>query len=90
MHFKAFVTFFLQEEAVMIRIINGIHSFQKAVELAPEVWLATLMRLLFKPETHAFIFDVLSALLKHTQYKIPEAFWLCISRYLREKVHPTI
>lgn len=64
------------------RLVNGFRSFQRAVSLAPEVWTAMLIRMFLKPEVLRFLLDVILALASHFHDKIPETFWLCISRLL--------
>ncbi|TVU39410.1 hypothetical protein EJB05_12828, partial [Eragrostis curvula] len=71
------------ERSKMIkRLVNGVQSFRQAINLAPDAWTAMLIRTLLKPESQHFLLDVVSALANHSCYKIPETFWLCISRYL--------
>ncbi|XP_077215019.1 protein kinase superfamily protein isoform X2 [Tasmannia lanceolata] len=72
-------------QAVIRRLINGFRSFRQAVNLAPEVWTSMLIRTALRPEVHRFTLDVLSALATHSCYKLPEAVWLCISRFLHSK-----
>ncbi|KAL6871477.1 hypothetical protein ACP4OV_014306 [Aristida adscensionis] len=71
------------ERSKMIRrLVNSIQSFRQAIRLAPDAWAAMLIRTLLKPESQSFVLDVILALASHSSYKIPETFWLCISRYL--------
>ncbi|GJN37220.1 hypothetical protein PR202_gb26179 [Eleusine coracana subsp. coracana] len=71
------------ERSKMIkRVVNGVQSFRQAIKLAPDAWTAMLIRTFLKAESQHFVLDVFSALAKHSSYKIPETFWLCISRYL--------
>ncbi|KAL5974084.1 hypothetical protein ACLOJK_030746 [Asimina triloba] len=72
----------LQGHATFTRLANGFKSFWRAVNSAPEVWAAMLIRLALKPEVHRFILDVISALARHSRLKLPEAFWLCVSTKL--------
>ncbi|GMP91640.1 hypothetical protein CsSME_00042245 [Camellia sinensis var. sinensis] len=72
--------------AMLMRVVNGLKSFRHAVKLAPEVWTAMLIRMTVKPEAHKFTFDIISALLIHFSRKIPETFWICISRILYKLV----
>ncbi|XP_028105566.1 probable tyrosine-protein phosphatase DSP4 isoform X2 [Camellia sinensis] len=72
--------------AMLMRVVNGLKSFRHAVKLAPEVWTAMLIRMTVKPEAHKFTFDIISALLIHFSRKIPETFWICISRILHKLV----
>ncbi|CAL5409659.1 unnamed protein product [Camellia sinensis] len=71
---------------MLMRVVNGLKSFRHAVKLAPEVWTAMLIRMTVKPEAHKFTFDIISALLIHFSRKIPETFWICISRILHKLV----
>ncbi|KAG1326894.1 Phosphatase 2C (PP2C)-like protein [Cocos nucifera] len=71
-----------ERDEVLKRLVNGFRSFQRAVSLAPEVWTAMLIRMFVKPEVHRFLWDIISALASHFHDKIPETFWLCISRLL--------
>ncbi|KAG9451414.1 hypothetical protein H6P81_011379 [Aristolochia fimbriata] len=73
------------DQAVATRILNGFRSFERAVKLAPAAWSSMLIRLLLKSEVHLFIYDVLSALVVHSRYKLPESLWFCISRYLHKR-----
>uniref|UniRef100_A0A0A9F9L7 Uncharacterized protein n=1 Tax=Arundo donax TaxID=35708 RepID=A0A0A9F9L7_ARUDO len=71
------------ERSKMIkRLVSGVQSFRQAINLAPDAWTAMLIRTLLKPESQKFVLDVFLALANHSSYKIPETFWLCISRYL--------
>ncbi|GMP34492.1 hypothetical protein CsSME_00007334 [Camellia sinensis var. sinensis] len=72
--------------AMLMRVVNGLKSFRHVVKLAPEVWTAMLIRMTVKPEAHKFTFDIISALLIHFSRKIPETFWICISRILHKLV----
>lgn len=67
---------------MIARLLKGFQSFRQAVNLAPEVWFAMLIRMLLKPEVHKFLLDIVTALFKHSRYRIPETFWLCLSRFL--------
>ncbi|OVA13035.1 UbiB domain [Macleaya cordata] len=62
--------------ATITRMVNGFQSFQRAVELAPAVWAAMLIRLAVKPEIHRFLTDIICALAKHSSKELPEAFCL--------------
>ncbi|WVZ63034.1 hypothetical protein U9M48_012709 [Paspalum notatum var. saurae] len=71
------------ERSKMIkRLVNTFQSFRQAINLAPDAWSAMLIRTLLKPESQKFVLDVFLALANHSSYKIPEAFWLCMSRFL--------
>ncbi|XP_073001400.1 uncharacterized protein [Typha latifolia] len=71
-----------ERSAVIRRLVNGFRSLRRAFSLAPEVWTAMLIRTSLKQEFHKFLFDILSALASHSRYKIPETFWLCMSRFI--------
>ncbi|OAY70063.1 Uncharacterized protein ACMD2_22316 [Ananas comosus] len=70
------------ESAVITRLVNGFHSIRQAVRSAPEVWTAMLIRMLLRREVHKFLFDVFTAFAIHSRSKVPEKFWLCLSRFL--------
>ncbi|XP_039117982.1 uncharacterized protein slr1919 isoform X1 [Dioscorea cayenensis subsp. rotundata] len=72
----------VEDNAMIARLLKGFQSFRQAVNLAPEVWFAMLIRMLLKPEVHKFLLDIVTALVKHSRYRIPETFWLCLSRFL--------
>ncbi|XP_059641022.1 uncharacterized protein LOC132283133 isoform X2 [Cornus florida] len=73
--------------AMLMRVVNGFQSLWYAVKLAPEVWTAMLLRMALKPEVHRFTFDIISALVQHSSHRIPETFWVCISRLLHKLVN---
>jgi hypothetical protein len=79
---KLYISFDMQRSKMIKRVVNGVQSFHQAIKLAPDAWTAMLIRTLLKPESQHFVLDVFSALANHSSYKIPETFWLCISRYL--------
>nr|CAD1832002.1 unnamed protein product [Ananas comosus var. bracteatus] len=70
------------ESAVITRLVNGFHSIWQAVRSAPEVWTAMLIRMLLRREVHKFLFYVFTAFAIHSRSKVPEKFWLCLSRFL--------
>ncbi|KAH7845862.1 hypothetical protein Vadar_006769 [Vaccinium darrowii] len=72
--------------AMLTRVVNGFKSFRHAMNLAPEMWTAMLIRMALKPEVHKFAFDIISTLVIHSTRKIPEALWICISRVLHKVV----
>ncbi|KAG5540793.1 hypothetical protein RHGRI_020880 [Rhododendron griersonianum] len=72
--------------AMLMRVVNGLKSFRHAINLAPEMWTAMLIRMALKPEVHKFAFDIISALVIHSTHKVPEALWICISRVLHKVV----
>lgn len=69
---------------MITRLANGFRSFYHAVKSAPEVWTAMLVRMALKPEVHRLAFNIISALARHSHFKIPEAVWLCTSRFLHK------
>ncbi|PNT75194.1 hypothetical protein BRADI_1g28540v3 [Brachypodium distachyon] len=72
------------ERSKMIRrLINGVQSFRQATSLAPDAWIAMLIRTVMKHESQRFVLDVFLALVNHSCNKIPETCWICISRYLK-------
>ncbi|XP_078162732.1 protein kinase superfamily protein isoform X3 [Carex rostrata] len=79
----------LERNAMISRVINGIKSLRDAVRLAPEAWIAMLIRTSVKPEMHRFLFDISSAMVNQSRMRLPETFWLCFSRFLHylEKQH---
>ncbi|XP_058222269.1 uncharacterized protein LOC131332206 isoform X2 [Rhododendron vialii] len=72
--------------AMLMRVVNGLKSFRHAINLAPEMWTAMLIRMALKPEVHKFAFDIISALVIHSTHKVPEALWICISGVLHKVV----
>ncbi|XP_057504638.1 uncharacterized protein LOC130788116 [Actinidia eriantha] len=66
--------------AMPMRVLNGFRSFRHAVNLAPDMWTAMLIRMALKPEVHKFTFDIISALLIHSSRKFPETLWVCMSK----------
>ncbi|KAJ3679234.1 hypothetical protein LUZ60_017245 [Juncus effusus] len=70
------------ESAMINRVIKGIKSLREAVRLAPEIWTAMFIRIMIKPEMNGFLFHVFRALERHSRFRIPETFWLCVSRFL--------
>lgn len=73
-------------DAVLTRVINGFRYLKQAINLAPEVWTGMLIRMSLKPEVHSFMLDIISALAIHFRHKIPETFWVCISKLLHKLV----
>ncbi|KAL5728971.1 hypothetical protein ACHQM5_001989 [Ranunculus cassubicifolius] len=71
-------------QAMISRVMNAFESLKHAVKLAPEVWMAMLMRLAVKSEVHQFGMDIICALVSHSGHKIPEATWLLISKFLHK------
>ncbi|CAI9759544.1 unnamed protein product [Fraxinus pennsylvanica] len=73
-----------ERKAMLMRVVNGFRSLQHAIKLAPDVWTAMLFRMSLKPEFQRFAFAIVSALASHSCRKIPETFWVCISRIIHE------
>lgn len=71
---------------MLTRVINGFRYLKQAINLAPEVWTGMLIRMSLKPEVHSFMLDIISALAIHFRHKIPETFWVCISKLLHKLV----
>lgn len=74
----------VQGDSAARRVVNGLLSLRTAVKSAPEVWAAMLLRMSLRPELHQFTVDVASALVMHSWEKIPETFWLFLSRLLHK------
>ncbi|CAA6662332.1 unnamed protein product [Spirodela intermedia] len=77
-------SFDMRADSVTKRVVNGLLSLRIAVRSAPEVWAAMLLRVSLRAELHQFIVDVVSALVMHSWKKIPETFWLFLSRLLHK------
>ncbi|XP_051129415.1 uncharacterized protein LOC127250269 [Andrographis paniculata] len=69
-----------EDEAMLLRVVNGLKSFRKAVVLAPGVWTAMALRLAAEPEFQRFACDTVSALLAHSRNKVPSTLWIWISK----------
>ncbi|KAJ8499070.1 hypothetical protein OPV22_009622 [Ensete ventricosum] len=69
-------------DALVMRLIDGFRSLQQAISLAPEVWTAMFLRTLVKSDTHKFLLDIFLSLAVYSRNKMPETFFLCISRLL--------
>ena len=76
------VSFAMQRSKMIRRLVNAVQSFRQAINLAPDAWSAMLIRTLLKPESQKFVLDVFLSLASHSSYKIPETFWLFMSRFL--------
>jgi aarF domain-containing kinase len=76
------VCFSMQRSKMIRRLVNAVQSFRQAINLAPDAWSAMLIRTLLKHESQKFVLDVFLSLASHSSYKIPETFWLCMSRFL--------
>jgi len=76
------VSFTMQRSKMIRRLVNAVQSFRQAINLAPDAWSAMLIRTLLKPESQKFVLDVFLSLASHSSYKIPETFWLFMSRFL--------
>ncbi|PIN13923.1 putative unusual protein kinase [Handroanthus impetiginosus] len=73
-----------EDQAMLLRVVNGLQSFRRAVMLAPDTWTAMAIRLALKPEFQRFAFDVVSALLAHSSHKVPSTIWVCISKIIHK------
>lgn len=76
--------FYQQGPTASARLNNGFQSLYRAVKAAPEVWAAMIIRLAAKPEIHRFNIEIIGALVKHSNKELPEALFLCISKYLHK------
>ncbi|XP_020583969.1 uncharacterized protein LOC110027043 isoform X2 [Phalaenopsis equestris] len=72
----------LERIDLISRIWLGLQSFGLAVSLAPSLWAALLIQMLLKPQFHIFLLDILTAVVSHYKHRLPESFWLRISRIL--------
>ncbi|XP_074560730.1 uncharacterized protein LOC141816906 [Curcuma longa] len=72
----------LEKDALATRLVNGFCSLRRAISLAPEVWGAMFLRTLAKSNTRRFLLDIFSSLAVHSGNKIPETFFLCISKFI--------
>ncbi|XP_020265885.1 uncharacterized protein LOC109841358 [Asparagus officinalis] len=72
----------LEKDAVITRLEKGLRSLRRAVSFAPEMWTVMLIRILVKPDAHRFLIELFSTLVDHYRIKLPETFWLCMSRFL--------
>lgn len=66
------------------RVVHGFQRLREAIKLAPIVWTGMLIRMALKPEVHRFSLDVISSIVMHIGRKIPDHFWVCISRFLHD------
>ncbi|KAL3818430.1 hypothetical protein ACJIZ3_004335 [Penstemon smallii] len=75
---------------MLLRVVSGFRSLRHAVKLAPDAWTAMAIRLSLKPEFQRFAFDLVSALLADSSYRLPDTTWICISRIIHKlvKSHP--
>ncbi|XP_071696174.1 uncharacterized protein [Rutidosis leptorrhynchoides] len=73
-------------DATIKRVVNGFTYFWQAVKLAPDVWTAMLIRMALNPDIHKFYYQIVSALFLHSNRKIPDTFWICVSRFLHNLV----
>lgn len=69
---------------MLMRVVKGFQSMGHAVKLAPDIWMALLVRLAVKSEFQVFTMDIISALTDHSSKKIPDAFWILISRLIHK------
>ncbi|MFS8030223.1 putative ABC-type Cd(2+) transporter [Helianthus anomalus] len=72
--------------ATLKRVVNGLFYFWQAVKMAPEAWTAMMIRMALNPEIHRFYFDIVSALFLHSNRRIPDTMWICLSRFLHKLV----
>ncbi|XP_031121456.1 uncharacterized protein LOC116024649 [Ipomoea triloba] len=70
--------------AMLMRVVKGFQSMGHAVKLAPDIWMALLVRLAVKSEFQVFTMDIISALTDHSSKKIPDAFWILISKLIHK------
>ncbi|KAG8656788.1 uncharacterized protein sll0005 isoform X3 [Manihot esculenta] len=70
--------------STFMRVVNGFRYLRQAVKLAPEMWTTMLIRVALKPEFHRFTLDIISAFSIHFSHKLPETFWVFISRLLHK------
>lgn len=76
-----------QGQAMLKRLVKGFRYLNQAIQLAPDVWAAMMIRMTLKPEVHRFLLDIVSTLLLRSGDKIPQTLWLCISKCLHESVN---
>ncbi|KAJ6373276.1 hypothetical protein OIU76_027583 [Salix suchowensis] len=72
--------------ATHTRVVKGFHYLRQAVKLAPELWTAMLLRMALMPEVHRFSCDIISGLIMHFSHRLPETYWICMSRLLHKLV----
>ncbi|XP_076909698.1 uncharacterized protein LOC143567063 [Bidens hawaiensis] len=70
--------------ATLKRVVNGFFYFWQAVKMAPDAWTAMIIRMALNPEIHRFYFDIVSALFLHSNRRIPDTTWICLSRFLHK------
>ncbi|CAK9312776.1 unnamed protein product [Citrullus colocynthis] len=73
-----------EDHAMLERVVHGFQCLRDAIKLAPQVWMAMLIRMALKPEVHSFSLDVISSIMMHIGRKIPDHLWVCISRFLHD------
>lgn len=83
-YFLFFDPQYLQGNSTFMRVVNGFRYLRQAVKLAPEMWTTMLIRVALKPEFHRFTLDIISAFSIHFSHKLPETFWVFISRLLHK------
>uniref|UniRef100_A0A2P2J1D1 Uncharacterized protein n=1 Tax=Rhizophora mucronata TaxID=61149 RepID=A0A2P2J1D1_RHIMU len=74
----------LQGHTMLVRVASGFQYLCEAVKLAPQMWIAMLLRMAMKPEVHRFGLDVISAILMHFGHRIPGTSWVLMSRLLHK------
>ncbi|KAG6474649.1 hypothetical protein ZIOFF_068587 [Zingiber officinale] len=72
----------LEKDTLATRLVDGFCSLRRAISLAPEAWGAMFLRTLAKSNTRRFLLDIFSSLAVHFGDKIPETFFLCISKFI--------
>ncbi|CAH9107970.1 unnamed protein product [Cuscuta europaea] len=70
--------------AMLLRVAKGFQSMGLAVKLAPELWITMLIRLAVRSEFQVFAMDIVSALVDHSNNRIPSSFWIIISRLIHK------
>lgn len=71
------------------RLVNGFKYLYQAIQLAPDVWAAMMIRMSLKPEVHRFMLDIVSTLLLRSGDKIPQTLWLLLSKCIHKLVNET-
>ncbi|CAI0376671.1 unnamed protein product [Linum tenue] len=73
-----------EEHKMVTRVTNGFRYLARAMKMAPEVWTAMLIRMAMKPEFHQFSVDAVSAFVMHFNSRVPETYFICVSRLLHK------
>ncbi|KAL8122070.1 uncharacterized protein LOC141659394 [Apium graveolens] len=74
-------------QAMLKRLVKGFRYLYQAIQLAPDVWAAMMIRMTLKPEVHRFMLDIVSTLLLRSGDKLPQTLWLFISKCIHESVN---